>query len=70
MKRVYHITKIWSNYKNNSTINTVAQQVMATLNRSKPNQATNTPKIKARAPETGLWVAYRMAGKVMTASVT
>ena len=44
-------------YKNSSTISTVTQQVMATLNKSNPNQATNTPKINAKAPEMGLWVA-------------
>lgn len=53
-----------------SLINTTAQQARDTLNRLAPSQAIITPIIRARAPDMGLWVAPRIAGKVITASVT
>ena len=63
-------TKTPGHQRNSSKISTVAQQARATRNKSAPSQAAAMPMIRAAAPETGLWVASRMAGKVITARVT
>ena len=55
---------------NNSLINTMMQQESDTLKRLAPIHATMTPTIKANAPDMGLWVASKIAGKVITANVT
>lgn len=59
----FHIRK-------SSAIKTTAQQVTATLNKSKPRIATMMPMQHAAAPAIGLLVAFTIAGKVITASVT
>ena len=56
--------------KNNSNISTTRQQDEATLNKSKPFHATNRPTTNAAIPEYTLWVAFIIAGNVITASVT
>ena len=50
--------------------NTVAQQEIATKNRSPLNHAARSPTIRAAMPDQILSVARTIAGKVMTASVT
>lgn len=54
----------------NSQTNTTAQQIHATLNKLMLNQAATEPQIKANTPDILLCVAFIIAGKVMTASVT
>ena len=41
-----------------------------TGNSPAPSHAAMIPAISATSPEIGVWVAWMMAGKVMTASVT
>lgn len=57
-------------YKNNSITNTSIQQITDTGKSPAPSQAAIIPAISAKSPETGLWVAWIMAGNVITASVT
>ena len=57
-------------YKKNSSKNTAPQQTTAVLNKSAPNQAASMPITNAAAPDTGLCVAFTIAGKVMTDKVT
>lgn len=57
-------------HKNNSKIKTTAQQDTDTENNPAPNHAAAMPMISAAAPATGDWVASRIAGNVITASVT
>ena len=49
---------------------TVAQQLIATTNRSPLTQATMRPTARAAAPDHILSVTVMIAGKVMTARVT
>lgn len=56
--------------KNSPVRNTVAQQEIATKNRSPLNQAANRPTTRAAPPDQMLSVAVMIAGNVMTASVT
>lgn len=56
--------------KNNSLRNTIAQQERDTVKRLAPSHAVMIPIIKANAPDMGLCVALRIAGKVITANVT
>ena len=58
------------NYRKNSIPNTTAQQMTATGRSPAPAYAAMIPIISASAPEMGDWVAWIMAGKVITASVT
>ena len=58
------------NHTNNSITNTSTQQITDTGNSPAPSQAAAIPAIRATSPEMGVWVAWMMAGKVMTASVT
>ena len=53
-----------------SITNTSAQQITETGNSPAPSQAAMMPAANATAPEIGVWVAWMMAGKVITASVT
>ena len=63
--------KIKSRIQTNSSItNTKTQQRTETGNSPAPSQAAIMPAARATAPEIGVWVAWMMAGKVMTASVT
>lgn len=57
-------------YTNNSITNTSTQQITDTGNSPAPSHAATIPAMRAASPEMGLWVAWMMAGKVMTASVT
>ena len=57
-------------YKNNSTINTIIQARTETVNKLAPNQANKIATMKAIAADMGLPVAERIAGNVITASVT
>ena len=56
--------------RKNSSISTIRQQDEATLNKSKPFHATNKPTMNAAIPEYMLWVAFIIAGNVITAKVT
>ena len=49
---------------------TSTQQITDTGNSPAPSHAAMIPAISATSPEIGVWVAWMMAGKVMTASVT
>ena len=55
---------------NSSIINTTAQLERATINKFSVKYATMIPKIKANRPEYTELVAERIAGKVITVSVT
>ena len=55
---------------NNSAINTTAQEHTATPKRLTPKYAKSTPETSANAPDHILFVASKIAGKVITASVT
>lgn len=55
---------------NISIMNTTKVQITATGKRPKPHQAHAMPIISAMKPAKGDCVASRMAGNVMTASVT
>ena len=57
-------------YRKKPVRNTVAQQLMATINRSPLTQATMRPTARAAAPDQTLSVTVTIAGKVMTARVT
>ena len=56
--------------KNSSSMSTTRQQDEATLNKSNPFHAANRPTTKAAIPEYMLWVAFIIAGNVITANVT
>ena len=53
-------------YRKKPVRNTVAQQLMATINRSPLTQATMRPTARAAAPDQTLSVTVTIAGKVMT----
>ena len=55
---------------NSSIINTTAQLERATMNKFSVRYATTIPKINAAIPEYIEFVAERIAGKVITVSVT
>ena len=57
-------------HKNSSKIKTTAQQDKDTGNNPAPHHAATMPMIRAAAPAMGDCVASKMAGKVITASVT
>ena len=61
---------ITRHYTNNSITNTSTQQITDTGNSPAPSHAAMIPAMSAISPEMGVWVAWMMAGKVMTASVT
>ncbi len=56
--------------KKNSATNTTAQQITATDRRLLPHHAAMIPMTSARAADTVLFVAERIAGNVITANVT
>lgn len=51
-------------------INTSKQHITDTGKRPAPSHAAMIPASNAKRPEIGLWVACKIAGKVITASVT
>lgn len=53
-----------------SATKTTAQEQTATPKRLTPKYANNAPEINANKPDQKLFVASRIAGKVMTAKVT
>ena len=55
---------------NNSTKNTVMQQMIATGNNPNPRHDAMMPAMRAAKPAIGLRVTSVMAGSVITASVT
>ena len=57
-------------YIKNSNSNTTAQQETATISKSAPTHAATIPTMRATSPEMGLWVAFTIAGNVITARVT
>ena len=56
--------------KKNSVMNTIAQQITATVWRLLPHHAAMIPMTSASAAVTVLFVAERIAGNVITANVT
>ena len=56
--------------RKSSSTNTTPQQIAATGSSPAPSQAAAIPAASAAAPATGDCVAVRMAGNVITASVT
>ena len=60
---------ITRHYTNNSITNTSTQQITDTGNSPAPSHAAMIPAMSATSPEMGVWVAWMMARKVMTASV-
>ena len=59
-----------ANYKNNSVMNTIPQQMQATGKSPSPKYETTIPTTSAIIPAIGDCVASIIAGKVITASVT
>lgn len=64
------VVLITRHYTNNSITNTSTQQITDTGNSPAPSHAAMIPAMSATSQEMGVWVAWMMAGKVMTASVT
>ena len=59
-----------ADYKNSSVMNTTTQARTETLKRLWPNHASKIAMMNARVAAMGFWVAFMIAGNVMTDSVT